>query len=105
MAIYEKWVNGVRVSREQPKPDGYDDTRIRLAIMEREQAGGLDGWYRDGEYRPPSQDPYDSWPVDELRTELSMRELPKTGNKAELILRLRANDMETGTVAAPESEE
>lgn len=49
--IYEYYRDGVRVDRVQPKPDGYDDTRIGLAVMEREASGARDGWYRDGEYR------------------------------------------------------
>lgn len=48
--IYEYYRNGERVERVQPKPDGYDDTRIGLAVMERQQSGDRDGWYREGEW-------------------------------------------------------
>lgn len=37
-------------------------------------------------------DGYDSWTNDELRTELSTRELPTSGNKAELVARLVESD-------------
>lgn len=39
-------------------------------------------------------DDYDDMSVDELREELSGRDLAKSGNKAELIERLRADDQE-----------
>lgn len=38
------------------------------------------------------EDEYDAWSKDDLITELQERELPHSGNKAELIARLREDD-------------
>jgi hypothetical protein len=48
--IYEKYVDGVRVSREQPEPDKFDDTRIGSAVLDRRSSGARDGWYVEGEW-------------------------------------------------------
>lgn len=37
-------------------------------------------------------DEYDTWTNDQLRDELAERELPTSGNKAELVARLRDDD-------------
>lgn len=50
----------------------------------------------DGE---TTADPYDGWLKEDLQAELADRELPVSGNKAELIERLREHD------AAPAADE
>ena len=40
----------------------------------------------------PSDSGYESWTKDELQDELEKRDLPKTGNKPELIERLEEDD-------------
>lgn len=42
------------------------------------------------------EDSYSSWTVDELQDELRKRDLPVSGNKAELVERLEGNDEEGG---------
>lgn len=44
---------------------------------------------------PEEEDDYDEWKLDELQEELVKRGLSKSGNKSDLIDRLRENDRET----------
>lgn len=48
--IYEKYVDGRLVERVRPLPGKYDDTRLGVARLERQQAGERNGWYEAGEW-------------------------------------------------------
>lgn len=50
--IYEYYRDGRLVERQEPLDQDGDagETRIQLAILEREQRDERDGWYRDGEW-------------------------------------------------------
>ncbi|HSE47499.1 MAG TPA: SAP domain-containing protein [Gemmatimonadales bacterium] len=47
---------------------------------------------RDQGGSAPEPEGYESWTKDELQAELEKRDLPKTGNKPELIERLEEDD-------------
>jgi hypothetical protein len=51
-------------------------------------------WLPATEEPPSPPPPYEDWLADDLREELERRGLPKSGNKAELVARLEANDAE-----------
>lgn len=100
MPIYERYEDGHPVpgSRQLPEPGMYDDTRLGLLVLERRESGERDGWYLDGEWADAEalrQDAgYEACTVDELRDLLRERGLTTTGNKAELIMRLHAAELD-----------
>jgi hypothetical protein len=100
MPIYERYENGHPVpgSRQLPEPGMYDDTRLGLLVLERRESGERDGWYVDGEWAEAEalrQDAgYDDRTVEDLRDLLRERDMSTTGNKAELVMRLQAADLE-----------
>lgn len=51
MPIYEKYAGGRLVERVLPEPGMFDDTRLGLLVLDRREAGEVDGWYLDGEYQ------------------------------------------------------
>jgi len=120
MTIYEKYLRGELVpgSRQQPAPDKYDDTRLGLEVLARRESGDRDGWYVDGEWAvaeaartaaeqqaagKTGADDYDDMTVEDLAAELGRRGLPKSGNKVDLITRLRAHDTEGMPMTDPTS--
>lgn len=104
--IYEYYRDGRLVERQEPldQPGDAGETRIQLAILDREESGELDGWYREGEYGQvaASADEYEAMTVAELRKDLQQRDMDTAGNKAALIMRLRADDMATTAEPADE---
>jgi hypothetical protein len=48
----------------------------------------------DDQGEEPEVGPYDGWNLKALKAELKQRELPQTGNHAELLARLTADDAE-----------
>jgi hypothetical protein len=74
------------------------------------QCGSIDH-VEQGSAEDPAREPaeegtdYDALTVDQLRDELGERGLPKSGNKAELVLRLQADDLENARPADAQGED
>lgn len=102
MTTYERRLNGrvVPGSRQIPEPGMYDDTRLGLLVLERRESGERDGWYEDGEWdaveaaRAELEQDYEGLTVEDLRERLRKLGQPVSGDKAALIMRLHAAELE-----------
>jgi SAP domain-containing protein len=87
---YIAWLRTWNVEVPQPAegqaPAQTDDTVEAQADKDGEPAVNVDP------DAPARGDDYDEWTNEELRDELEKRELSKSGNKAELVARLREDD-------------
>ena len=108
MPRYEKYEGGRLVDAVIPEPGKYDDTRVGLLVLERQESGARDGWYLDGEWATAEElrqnAGYDAQTVEELREALRKRDLPTSGNKAELVMRLQAADLEAASTDSTDDE-
>jgi hypothetical protein len=83
-----------RVVRDHLERRGMQKEQIEQIVGEE----AIGKWVEDGEVvetvsaTGTADDDYDSWTNDDLREELEERQLPISGNKFELITRLREND-------------
>jgi SAP domain len=82
MSFTDEELQGELDRREQVAEDEADASRP-------EQSRATNEVVREGEADVPD---YDDWKVDNLRAQLGVRELSKSGNKSELVERLRDDD-------------